>query len=70
MRRADLVTSYALMSVALLVVGAGRGRDTRTGVPEARILANDNRSPAGHMVGDTLVLELEARRGDWFPGAD
>jgi FtsP/CotA-like multicopper oxidase with cupredoxin domain len=35
-----------------------------------RIQANDNQTRAGTRRGDTLVVQLEARRGLWFPGAD
>ncbi|MGQ0649766.1 MAG: hypothetical protein ACT4P7_19610 [Gemmatimonadaceae bacterium] len=43
--------------------GAGRG-ETAGGLPE--VVANDNRVAAGRLVGDTLLIELEARRGRWF----
>ena len=32
--------------------------------------ANDNRTPAGRIRGDTLALELEVRRATWRPEAD
>jgi FtsP/CotA-like multicopper oxidase with cupredoxin domain len=37
---------------------------------DGRILANDNRVSAGTMRHDTLVLQLEVRRGRWFPTTD
>jgi FtsP/CotA-like multicopper oxidase with cupredoxin domain len=42
----------------------------RSRIADERILPNDNRSPAGIMSHDTLVLQLELRRGRWYPGAD
>lgn len=35
-----------------------------------RIAANDNRRPAGVQHHDTLTLQLELRRGRWYPAAD
>ncbi|HSE66814.1 MAG TPA: multicopper oxidase domain-containing protein [Gemmatimonadales bacterium] len=34
------------------------------------IEANDNRTPAGQLRGDTLSIELEVRMGTWHPEAD
>ena len=34
------------------------------------VLINDNRHPAGHVDGKTLVLELQARIGRWHPEGD
>ncbi|HET7374385.1 MAG TPA: hypothetical protein VFJ20_13440, partial [Gemmatimonadaceae bacterium] len=43
----------------------------RAELPASTALANDNRVPAGHRVGDTLVLSLEITRATWRPrGAD
>jgi FtsP/CotA-like multicopper oxidase with cupredoxin domain len=70
MRRSALMASWTAVGVVVLVSGTPSDRDVRNGSPDERILANDNRSPAGRLVGDTLVLELEVRRGGWFPGVD
>lgn len=38
--------------------------------PTERIVANDNRQSAGALRGDTLTLDLELRRGAWYPDTD
>ena len=70
MRRSALMASWTAVGVALVASATASGRDVQEKSPEERILASDNRVAAGQVVGDTLVLELEARRGVWFPGAD
>ena len=40
------------------------------GPPVERVIANDNRTPAGTLRGDTLSLLLEVRRGEWRPDGD
>ena len=35
-----------------------------------RASSNDNRSPAGRLIGDTLVVSLVAAPGAWYPEAD
>jgi FtsP/CotA-like multicopper oxidase with cupredoxin domain len=57
------------VGLLLLLAGPSPGTVQRAGT-DARILANDNRAPAGTMRHDTLVLQLEVRRGRWFPTAD
>ena len=46
------------------------GLQQRPSVPPARILANDNRAPAGAQRGGTLELRLEMAPGMWYPTSD
>lgn len=68
MRRPRLLASLTTLGIVLLT-GSGSRPGQDHGADE-RIRANDNRSPAGVMQHDTLVLRLELRRGAWFPEAD
>ncbi len=70
MRHSVLLPSWAIVGVLLLPAGGGPGSGIPPGSPVERILANDNRAPAGSMQHDTLVLQLDVRRGRWFPTAD
>ena len=38
--------------------------------PSERIVANDNRTPAGTVANNTLTVRLEARVGQWHPDGD
>jgi manganese oxidase len=38
--------------------------------PPARVVANDNRTPAGHLKNGVLELRLELREGAWYPETD
>jgi FtsP/CotA-like multicopper oxidase with cupredoxin domain len=65
-----------LSCVLVFAIGSlGRAQATRLEdaralpLPE-RIVANDNRAPAGIVQHDTLTLRLVAREGRWFPQAD
>jgi FtsP/CotA-like multicopper oxidase with cupredoxin domain len=53
----------------LLLAGPSPGTKGRMRTDE-RIFANDNRSAAGSLQRDTLMLQLEVRRGQWFPTTD
>jgi FtsP/CotA-like multicopper oxidase with cupredoxin domain len=55
-----------LLSAGLLLFGAGPSPGGRLTL----VVPNDNRVPAGRMVGDTLQLDLEVRMATWFPEAD
>ena len=60
--------------LAMVAQLAGRplvveGNTTKSAAP-ARAAINDNRTPAGHLSGGVLTLELEARPTQWFPEAD
>lgn len=70
MRRSGLLAPCALLGAVLLLASPAPAPDTWKGSGDERILANDNRSAAGRMVRDTLVMDLELRRGAWFPEAD
>ena len=37
---------------------------------EARVIPNDNRTPAGSLQGGVLTLRLEAREARWYPDGD
>ena len=53
----------------LIVVAVQRPVDVRAPLPQGqsvqRVLPNDNRSPAGRMERDTLVLRLTVIPADW-----
>lgn len=51
-------------------MGGLRGPMTPAAQTTERIMANDNRVPAGALRGDTLSIRLELRRGDWRPDGD
>ena len=70
MRHSAPLPSWALVGLLVLLAGGGPGSGARSGIADERILANDNRSSAGSVQHDTLVLDLEVRRGQWFPTAD
>lgn len=54
-----------------LVVAAGFSVDTsQSDLQRLRIRTNDNREAAGHLVGGTLAIRLDARTGQWFPDGD
>jgi FtsP/CotA-like multicopper oxidase with cupredoxin domain len=45
-----------------------QGQNSRSpGAPSDRIVANDNRIPAGTLANNTLTVRLEARVGQWHP---
>src|SRR5688500_14109084 len=45
-----------------------QGQNSRSsGAPSDRIVANDNRIPAGTLADSTLTVRLEARVGQWHP---
>lgn len=60
MRR--LLVCAALVAIPL---GAQAGRQE-----PPRVVANDNRAPAGRLRHDTLTVALEVRLGRWYPEAD
>jgi FtsP/CotA-like multicopper oxidase with cupredoxin domain len=39
-------------------------------VPEARVIPNDNRTPAGSLRAGVLTLDLEAREARWYPDGE
>jgi FtsP/CotA-like multicopper oxidase with cupredoxin domain len=51
--------------LAALAKSAPRDLPTRDGLPEVR--PNDNREPAGELIGNVLMLRLEVRMGRWCP---
>jgi FtsP/CotA-like multicopper oxidase with cupredoxin domain len=69
MPRPHLLTSLMMLAVVALPC-AGYSHGPGSDRPNERIRTNDNRIAAGLMRQDTLVLQLELRRGLWFPGAD
>src|SRR5688500_9018563 len=45
-----------------------QGQNSRSpGAPSDRIVANDNRIPAGTLANSTLTVRLEGRVGQWHP---
>lgn len=50
-----------------LLVAAAAGVLARPGSAPPVVVPNDNRTPAGRIVGDTLVLELVLDSAAWFP---
>ncbi len=67
MRGSSLLTALA---AGVLLWPAAPRRDSGPHRALPIVHANDNRSPAGRMRGDTLALELEVRRATWRPEAD
>ncbi len=55
---------------ALVCTAIVLGADPRLPAPVPRVLANDNRTPAGTLRDGILTLRLEARLADWHPQAD
>ena len=53
-----------------LVVAAAITSSSGTQTADVRILANDNRTPAGSPRGKVLTLRIEARLGTWHPDGD
>jgi len=51
--------------LAALAKSAPTDRPSRDGLPEVR--PNDNREPAGELIGTVLMLRLEVRMGRWCP---
>lgn len=51
--------------LAALAKSAPADRPSRDGLPEVR--PNDNREPAGELIGTVLMLHLEVRMGRWCP---
>jgi manganese oxidase len=70
------VTGAALAVVLMVgIVHTARLSEQRQvgGKPTAiseRIVANDNRTPAGTIANNTLTVRLEARFGEWHPDGD
>ena len=62
--RSLTVPAVALVAAAFAVAAAP---PRHAAPPAASVSANDNRAAAGAMHGDTLVVALEAREGDWRP---
>ncbi len=59
-----------LGSVAIVVFGAtALGRMTPA-APPVRVVANDNRIPAGTQQGDTLRIDLVLQQAEWYPEAE
>jgi FtsP/CotA-like multicopper oxidase with cupredoxin domain len=69
MHRVRLLPASIAVGV-LLSVGLPACRQVPVHDLDERIHANDNRVAAGTLLDDTLVVQLEARRGLWFPEAD
>jgi FtsP/CotA-like multicopper oxidase with cupredoxin domain len=70
MTRLHLVAVAGVLALTSVPSALPQYRELDARAPDERIISNDNRSPAGTMRHDTLVLQLELRRGLWFPGAD
>ncbi|HWJ22231.1 MAG TPA: multicopper oxidase domain-containing protein [Gemmatimonadaceae bacterium] len=69
------VRSIALCTAVLCGAAAARTFAARTPVVgtvpgEVRVVANDNRAPAGTLRGGVLTLRLVARAGTWRPDGD
>jgi FtsP/CotA-like multicopper oxidase with cupredoxin domain len=67
---------HAVLAAALVgLIPLSHQERPRPVVPAAapavsRVIANDNRRPAGVLRGGVLTLRLEARLGDWHPDGD
>jgi FtsP/CotA-like multicopper oxidase with cupredoxin domain len=59
-----------LRAALAAVLLAACGRTAEPVQPAERITPNDNRTPAGVLRDSTLTLDLELRRGRWYPEAD
>ncbi len=63
-----ILHSLGVSLVGLLTLAAfGTPRVPDSGTP--RIVANDNRTPAGSSMGDTVAISLVVQRADWYPDA-
>lgn len=58
------------MSIAALALAFCATCSGVDSIPVPRIEANDNRNPAGVLREDVLTLDLELRRGRWYPEAE
>jgi manganese oxidase len=54
----------------LLLLAASLLACTARDVPSPRIHPNDNRTAAGRSRGNVRVIDLEIRKGEWYPEAD
>src|ERR1700752_1127030 len=52
---------------ASLVLGLAWSPPIRPSADPTRVVPNDNRTPAGHLSGDSLVISLEIRMAEWYP---
>jgi manganese oxidase len=69
----DSVETEVTMKAACLFLAAGTlflGTSRPRSSDLSRVVPNDNRSPAGELRGDSLVLNLEVRMATWYPEAD
>src|SRR5262249_20123909 len=57
---------FSLLAASLLLFDAPRQHQSAL----ERVVANDNRTPAGTLRDGVLTLHLEAREGLWFPDED
>jgi FtsP/CotA-like multicopper oxidase with cupredoxin domain len=62
--------AFALLLLVVVTSAAAIRPDGFAHAPLPRVEANDNRSPAGTLVRDTLRLKLSVVRARWFPEAD
>ena len=52
---------------ALLFFGLAWSPPIRPSADPPRVVPNDNRTPAGRLSGDSLVISLEIRMAEWYP---
>lgn len=62
----QVVRRWAYWTCLSVAVFACRSAVSR----EARVIPNDNRTPAGSLQGGVLTLHLEAREARWFPDGE
>ena len=55
------------MVPAAMLLGLAPYPPTRPSADPPRVVANDNRVPAGRLAGDSLVIALEVRNAVWYP---
>ncbi len=65
-RRVVIRAALSLACAAFLCASASIAADASL----PRIVTHDNRSPAGDLNSGTLTLNLEIRKGDWYPEAE
>ncbi|MEP6590414.1 MAG: hypothetical protein ABJC19_04445, partial [Gemmatimonadota bacterium] len=59
-----------LGAVAVALFGATALARTTSPAPPLRVVANDNRIPAGTRHGDTLRIDLVLQQAEWYPEAE
>lgn len=63
-------SAVAVLLAVVALTAASVRHDLAAAMSLARVVANDNRTPAGTLVRDTLRLQLSVVHARWYPEAD